>query len=111
VATVKGTPVIAKPQKIAFAVGAFNFGAAVLHILPLSPVQHWAQLVTGVVGLLLAGREDRARLFGLLLIVCYGGMLAWDLAAVRQFDVFLPVRMIVSGIVIEVVTGGEAPRR
>jgi hypothetical protein len=64
-----------------------------------------------VAGVLLAGHQDRARPFWLLLIVCFCGMLAWDLAAVRQFDVYLPVRMIVSGIVIEVVTGGAASKR
>ncbi|GAA3431725.1 hypothetical protein [Kutzneria kofuensis] len=55
-----GAAVLAKPQKITFAVGALNVAAAALHVFPLSPAQHWAQLLTGVAGLLLAGSVDRA---------------------------------------------------
>src|SRR5437764_15043991 len=101
-ATVKGSSVLSRSQKITFTVGALNLAAAALHILPLSPVQHWAQLVTGVAGLLLAGRADRARLFGVLLMVCYGGVLVWDLATAAQFGAWLPARMVVSGLVISV---------
>ena len=100
---------LAPTQKITLTVGALNLAAAALHLLPLSPVQHWAQLITGVVGLLLAGRADRARLFGLLLVVGYGTMLALDLAAAGSFDAWLPVRMVVSGLVIVTAAGTAAP--
>jgi hypothetical protein len=104
-----GGAVHATPQKITFAVGALNLAAAALHILPLSPAQHWAQLVTGVAGLLLASSRDRARLFALLLVICYGAMLAWDLATAAGLGAWLPARMIVSGVVIEVAAWRAAP--
>jgi hypothetical protein len=109
--TVNGGLRLAAPQKVALGVGVLNLAAAALHVLPLSPVQHWAQLATGAAGLLLARSPGRARLFGMLLVAGYGAMLAWDLSAGTSFGAWLPVRMIASGIAIEVAavrTGGRS---
>lgn len=95
-----GGSVLTKPQKLTLTVGALNLAAAALHLLPLSPLQHWAQLVTGVIGLLLARTPRRARLFGLLLVLCYGPVLAWSLSTAAGFDLWLPARMVLSGVVI-----------
>ncbi|MFC0437654.1 DUF4383 domain-containing protein [Kutzneria buriramensis] len=102
---------LAASQKVTLVVGVLNLAAAALHVLPLSPVQHWAQLATGAAGLLMARSPDRARLFGMLLVVGYGAMLAWDLETATSFGAWLPVRMIASGVAIEVAavrTGGRS---
>jgi hypothetical protein len=109
--TVNGRFHLAAPQQVAVAVGVLNLAAAALHVLPLSPVQHWAQMATGAAGLLLARSPGRARLFGMLLVAGYGAMLAWDLGTATSFGAWLPARMIASGIAIEVAavrTGGRS---
>lgn len=61
-------------------------------------------------GLLLAGSVERAQLFGLLLVIGYSAMLAWDLTTATGFGTWLPARMIISGVAIEVAACGAAPR-
>lgn len=99
-----------RAQALTLGTGVVNAALAVTQILPLSPAQHWAQMITGLVAMLLAWRPDAARLFGLVLVVGYGGFLVWHVKVTGQFGGWLPLRMVISGTVITVVARRSRPR-
>lgn len=89
-----------RPQTMALTSGLANLVMSLLHIFPVTPVEHTAQLVTGLCGIVLAWRADRARLFGLAVILGYGAVYLWHSKSGGLFGYWWPLRMVVTGAVI-----------
>lgn len=89
-----------RPQTMALTSGLANLAMSLLHIFPLTPAEHTAQLVTGLCGIALAWRADRARLFGLAVILGYGAVYLAHSKTGGLIGSWWPLRMVVTGAVI-----------
>lgn len=94
-----------RPQILALAGGLLQLVFGALEVFPLSPEYHVVQIGVGALGVAMSIRHDLARMYGLALLLFFGGM-SLGLDEVNA-EGFLEVRTAVLGAVIILVRPGR----
>lgn len=98
-----------RPQILTLSAGVLQLAFAWLDIFNLSPDYHVVQVGIGALGVAMAWRHDLARMYGLLLLLFFGGV-AFTLDDVTT-EGFLEVRTALIGLIITLARPGKADRR
>ncbi|SES11166.1 hypothetical protein SAMN05216188_12249 [Lentzea xinjiangensis] len=98
-----------RPQFLTLTVGVVQLAFGWFDVFGLDPHYHVVQIGVGALGVLMAWRLDHARMYGLLLLICFGTVVCSlnDMTT----EAFLGVRMAVMGLVITLTKPAKAVRR
>ncbi|MFI6097940.1 hypothetical protein ACIA8G_20465 [Lentzea sp. NPDC051213] len=98
-----------RPQMLTLTAGLLQLGIAWLDVFNLSADYHVIQVGIGALGVAMAWRHDLARMYGLLLLLFFGGV------AVGLNDVttegFLEVRTALIGLIITLARPAKADQK
>ena len=102
-----------RPQVMAFTSGMINLALGLLNVFPLSPAEHVVQVATGIGGIVLAWQPNRAKLFGIAVLLGFGLLFLWQVReSAAWFAGWWPLRMTLTGGVITFMpAGGTFPGR
>ena len=93
-----GSRLSTRPQVMAFTSGLINLALGLLNVFPLSPMEHIAQVATGLGGIVLAWQPSRAKLFGIGVLVGFGLLFLWQVKqSPSWFAGWWPLRMTLTG--------------
>lgn len=98
-----------RPQFLTLSAGVLQLAFAWLDIFSLSPDYHVVQVGIGALGVAMAWRHDTARMYGVLLLLFFGGV-AFSLKDVTT-EGFLEVRTALIGLIITLARPGKASPR
>jgi hypothetical protein len=102
-------PQFTRPQAITLTAGLLQLTFGCFDVFGLDPNYHVVQIGVGVLGVMMAWRHHLARMYGALLLLCFG-TLAFTLNELTT-EAFLEVRTAFLGLIITLARPAKNARR